>query len=298
MTLICYQTKRFNQKALATISQANAIIEEFQAQGFTLTLRQLYYQFVGKALIPNTQKSYKRLGHVVSEARLAGLISWDAIEDRTRNVRALPHWSSPADVVNSAARGYHKNLWEDQDEQVEVWIEKDALVGVAERVCQKWDVPLLSCRGYTSQSELWRSAQRHKDYGVPVTVLHFGDHDPSGIDMTRDVQDRLSMFGADTTVCRMMLHKEQVDQYHLPPNPAKTTDSRFQAYEQEHGESSWELDAVNPREIERIAESAIIDHLDVELFKRKAAEMEAERALLTKASKNWRNLSKLIERMP
>jgi len=178
MTKILYVERRFSPDSRLMIAQANLIIEEFAADNFVLTLRQLYYQFVGKAWIENTMKAYKRLGSVVNDARLAGLISWDAIEDRTRSVRQRSHWDDPSGVIESAAYGYGIDLWEGQSKRVEVMIEKDALVGVAEGVCRKWDVPLLSCRGYTSQSELWRTANRHKDYGCRVVVIHLGDHDP------------------------------------------------------------------------------------------------------------------------
>ena len=92
-----------------------------------MTLRQLYYQFVARDLIENSQRSYKRLGKVISNARMAGLIDWEAIVDRTRNLRTNPHWSSVSSVLNAAANSYRLNLWEAQQCAVEVWIEKEAL---------------------------------------------------------------------------------------------------------------------------------------------------------------------------
>lgn len=297
MPLICYVKKRFNAKATETIRQANAIIAEFREQGFTLTLRQLYYQFVARELIANNLKSYKRLGHIISEARLAGLIDWEAIEDRTRFVRARPHWEDPAGVIDSAAHSYGVDLWEGQDKRVEVWIEKDALVGVAERICRKWDVPLFSCRGYASQSELWRAAGRLKDYGCEVVVLHLGDHDPSGKDMTRDIEERLHTFGAtDTSISRIALNMAQVRQHKLPPNPAKVTDSRFEGYRAEHGDECWELDALNPKVIEQLIDRKIRDVVDVEMFEEREAEQERERKLLKLASAKWPQIATMLRR--
>lgn len=158
--LIAYKEIRLGAKALATIEAANEIIAEYQDQGYDLTLRQLFYQFVARDLIPNTQREYKKLGDVVNSGRLAGLIDWNSIVDRTRNLRRLPHWSSPHEIVESCAQQFNFDRWEDQPERVEVWIEKDALVGVIEDVCNRWDVPFFSCRGYTSQSELWAAGQR------------------------------------------------------------------------------------------------------------------------------------------
>lgn len=295
MTKICYVERRFSPASRLMIAQANVIIKEFAEQGYTLTLRQLYYQFVGRAWSENTMRAYKRLGSVVNDARLAGLISWDAIEDRTRFIRKRAHWIDPAHMIESAAYSYSKNLWRGQRKMLEVWIEKDALVSVAEGVCTKWDVPLFSCRGYASQSELWRSAGRHKDYKRPVIVVHLGDHDPSGMDMTRDVENRLHIFGANTTIHRIALNMDQVEHHKLPPNPAKTTDSRYEGYEAEHGDSSWELDAMQPQHIVALIEKKIRAEIDLPMFLERQAEQEEERKLLKKASSNWLALVEKLE---
>jgi hypothetical protein len=295
MPKIAYITKRFNSKALGTIEMANKIIVEYEAQGFSLTLRQLYYQFVSRDLIPNSQKSYKALGNTINDARLAGLIDWEAIEDRTRNIRRRSHWEDPAGVIESAADSYGMNLWADQDRRVEVWIEKDALIGVVERICTKLDVPHFSCRGYTSQSELWRGAMRHIAYGVPTVVVHLGDHDPSGIDMTRDIQDRLRLFGADSTIQRIALNMDQVEKFKLPPNPAKITDSRFENYEREYGTESWELDALDPSKIEKMIEKEVTALMDPRRFKAAIAVQEHGRDLLKQASQDWTSVEEFLE---
>jgi len=292
---IKYVHKRFHPGTLVLIEKANAIIDEYAGKGFALTLRQLYYQFVARDLIPNTQKSYKNLGSVINDARLAGLIDWNAIEDRTRNLRARSHWSDPAGVISSAASSYGMDLWEGQDKRVEVWIEKDALIGVIERVCTKWDVPHFSCRGYTSQSELWGAAMRHIAYGVPVTVIHLGDHDPSGIDMTRDIQDRLHVFGADSTVLRIALNMDQVTRYRCPPNPAKATDSRFEQYLHEHGESCWELDALDPTNIEKLVEEHIKKLVNKKRFDARMEVQEEGREQLTTCSERWGEVTSFLE---
>lgn len=133
----------------------------------------------------------------MNDARLAGLMDWTHLEDRTRNLRSLSHWSDPRDILDSAAAGYRTDKWAHQPYRPEVWIEKDALVGVIEGVCEANDVPYFSCRDYTSQSEVWGAAQRllrHVRRGQIPVVLHLGDHDPSGLDMTRDITDRLGLF--------------------------------------------------------------------------------------------------------
>src|SRR5258708_24123033 len=117
---------RFHKSTLAVIQQANAIIAEYEAKGFTLTLRQLYYQFVARDLIQNKQTEYKRLGTIIKDGRRAGLIDWDAIEDRTREVQFHPSWNRPADIIEAVAQQYREDPWETQRYRPEVWIEKDA----------------------------------------------------------------------------------------------------------------------------------------------------------------------------
>lgn len=205
MPKIKYQDIRFIRKSLTMIDQANEIITDFSSRGFNLTLRQLYYQFVARDLIPNRDSEYKKLGSVISDARLAGLIDWDHIQDRTRFLRGVPESGSIEDTVRAVGENYHVARWKRQPVRVEVWIEKDALVDVVAQACQPLDVDYFSCRGYTSQSEMWTAGRRHRywrmygEHKPRTVVLHLGDHDPSGIDMTRDIRDRLTLFSNGST---------------------------------------------------------------------------------------------------
>lgn len=265
MPVIAYIDKTFTSRSLAIIDQANQICADYRRQGYDLTLRQLYYQFVSRDLIANRDTEYKRLGTIINDARLTGLLDWSYIVDRTRNLRGLSHWDDPADVIDSAAAGYRTDLWAGQPHRIEVWIEKDALIGVISRACNTLDVPYFSCRGYTSQSEVWGAAQRLIRYsrtGQDPVIIHLGDHDPSGIDMTRDITDRLNLFGANATVRRIALNRDQVDQYQPPPNPAKLTDSRATDYITTHGQYSWELDALDPATLGRLIHDTINEYID------------------------------------
>lgn len=296
---IAYEHKQFSRASEAKIAQANEIIAEYEAAGFRLTLRQLYYQFVARDLIPNTQQSYKALGNVIADARMAGLISWLAIEDRTRFLRKLSSWRTPESIIESAAASYHEDWWKDQPHYCEVWIEKDALVGVFEGVCNELDVPLFSCRGYASASEVWMAGQRLQRKvraGKTVTIFHFGDHDPSGLDMTRDITDRLITFISRHAglvypdrfnVVRVALTMEQIQQYGPPPNPAKTTDSRYEDYQREHGDESWELDALEPQVLADLVRSSVEGVMDSDLMDAAKAEEQRNRELLDMTASRW-----------
>jgi hypothetical protein len=328
---IAYETWKPGSDARATLEQADQICREYGRQGYDLTLRQLYYQFVARGLIPNTQLSYKRVGEVVNRGRLAGLLDWDYITDRTRNLRALSHWSTPAAVIEAAARSYARDKWTDGHTRVEVWVEKEALAGIVERAAAADDVAWFACRGYVSQSELWGAAQRHLTYlaaGQRVVVLHLGDHDPSGIDMTRDIEDRLTRFldidwwrhhgdeisaadegatigqirahlrehvdGAPITVRRLALNYDQVLQYNPPPNPAKLTDSRAGAYVDRFGPQSWELDALDPAMLGQLIGDAIAEFRD-DTFDVIAQEEASERSGLATASRRWSEVVEHLE---
>lgn len=298
MPEITYTTKKLSPGSLSVVDQANKIISEYAAQGFDLTLRQLYYQFVSRGLISNTQRDYKRLGSIVADGRMTGLIDWDSLVDRTRNVQGRSHWDSPADIIQSAAENFHVDLWENQKYRPEVWIEKDALLGVIEDVCTTYDVSYFSCRGYTSLSEMWRAAQRLRGYNAgnqtPV-IIHLGDHDPSGIDMSRDIEDRLLVFGAQFKFIRIALNMDQVNKYNPPPNPAKLTDSRATTYINKYGPDSWELDALEPKAMEKLIKKAICKHRDPKAWAVRAGiEKDGQDALLY-ASQRWEDVEAFLK---
>ncbi|MFF4548650.1 hypothetical protein ACFY1J_31195 [Streptomyces sp. NPDC001406] len=297
MPRIAYVEKNFSPSSMAIISRANAICAEYAGQGFDLTLRQLYYQFVARGYLANKQTEYKRLGSIVNDARLAGLLDWNYIVERTRNLRGLSHWDDPESIIRSVAYGYRTDRWADQPHRVEVWIEKDALVGVITGACNRNDVDYFSCRGYTSQSELWGAARRLARYeadGQKPVVIHLGDHDPSGIDMTRDIAERFALFGADVTVRRIALNMPQVEEHQPPPNPAKLTDSRASGYIRRFGRSSWELDALDPTTLDRLIEDEIWAWRDADLWAAATAEMERERAQLEAVSRRWPDVARLV----
>jgi hypothetical protein len=288
MPCICYVEKNFSAKSRTLIEQANEIIDEYQSQGYTLTLRQLYYQFVARDLIANKMTEYKRLGSVINDARLAGLIDWEAIEDRTRNLESLSHWDDPAEIIGACSRQFRYDRWADQSYRVEVWIEKEALAGVFERICNKLDVPYLACRGYMSQSEMWRAAVRLSEYDQETIILHFGDHDPSGIDMTRDIQDRLRILDDHgTRVKRVALNMDQVEKYGPPPNPAKITDSRADNYIMRYGDQSWELDALDPKVLEELVETEVDNVMDIELMDKAVDRQDKAREAIRMIADNW-----------
>lgn len=266
-----YQEKSFRPDSIAKLNTANAIIAKYLAMGLRLTLRQLYYQFVAHHGLLNNERSYQNLGKLISEGRLAGLVDWNAIEDRGRVADVPRQWSSAKDLIEIALDQFRLPRWEGQDTYVELWVEKQALAGVLEPVAQKHHVTLMVNKGYSSQSAMHESAQRfirHVRGDVRRCVLvYLGDHDPSGEDMVRDVRERLQMFGVPRLhVTKLALTMAQVEEYDPPPNPAKVTDSRAAAYIEKHGEHSWEVDALDPSVLVQLITDEIGKYLDPEVM--------------------------------
>lgn len=293
-----YKDIRFHSKSLETIERVNAIVAEYDTQGYELTLRQVYYQLVARGYIPNNERSYKNLGSLINDGRLAGLIDWYAIVDRTRNLRGNSHWDSPEKVIEAARYSYMLDHWKNQPNYVEVWVEKDALIGIVSQICEKLDVPHFSCRGYTSQSEMWSAAQRFigQNRKESRTIIHLGDHDPSGIDMTRDIQERMDMFGADVYVKRVALTMEQIDTFNPPPNPTKLSDARANGYIEEYGHECWELDALEPKVITALIRDEVTALMDTDLLYEIERKEETDKSNIAMISRDYSDVVAYLHR--
>ena len=285
-----------NERTQAIINVANAIIEQYQQEGYVLTLRQLYYQFVARDLIENSERSYKNLGNVVTKARMAGMMSWEAIEDRNRHHQTYLIEEDIMNPIRELPRQIQFDRWARQPVYIEVWVEKEALGNVIAKACDPYMVPHMACKGYLSASEAWRAGQRfaeHIEYGQECVLIHLGDHDPSGIDMTRDNSDRLDLFTmipGGVGVERIALNYDQVEQYTPPPNPAKLSDTRAKSYISRFGSISWELDALEPSVLERLIQDTLKKYIDWEAWESVAQEEREEKQKLRKIYTHWDRL--------
>lgn len=300
-TLIPYRKYRPQAGARKVIEQANQIIAEAEADGWhSMTLRQLYYQFVSRDFIPNTVADYKRLGRIITDARYGGLVSWTAIEDAGRNSWHFPENPTAEQVLDGIERKLTIDPWADQDSYVEVWVEKQALEATIARPCGLLNTPYMACKGYLSASEAWRASLRFKraiENGKHPVLLHLGDHDPSGIDMTRDNGDRLEEFlSIGVEVRRVALNMDQVEQYSPPPNPAKEDDSRFKGYYEKYGEKSWELDALRQNTIGEIITSNLKGFINQDKWDAAMAEQDRRREPLAKLKARWPEVEELVNR--
>lgn len=297
-----YEPVKFRRSTLEIIDLANRIATQYAAMGFNLTLRQLYYQFISRDFFPNTERSYNKLGRTINDARMAGLFDWNFIQDRGRTAYGTG-WAEHetpehADVIRDAQRFMSVDLWQDQDYRVEVWVEKQALEEVVQRAANRFRVGYFACKGYVSQSEMWAAGRRLGEVAVngqrPL-VIHLGDHDPSGIDMTRDVGERLSLFAeTEVEIRRIALNMDQIERYSPPPNPAKMTDSRFAGYAAEFGNESWELDALRPEQLVDLISEEIESVLDRETYQERRNEEAELRSEFDKIADNYESVRKFL----
>lgn len=244
------------------IAIANEIIDEWSAQGFDLSVRQLYYRLVAGGHVPNSPKSYKRVVDLMTRGRRAGMVDWLAITDRTRGHILRTHFNNTEEFSTYVPGWFHLNRWKNQPWWVEVMVEKDALSGVLGPVCRELDVPLTAMKGYASSSMMYWTAKRMQariDNGQPVKIFYLGDHDPSGIDMDRDIKDRLDEYSwRYIEVERIALTMPQIEARNPPPYWAKVGDSRSPGYVARFGQDSWELDALRPNELREVVEEAVV----------------------------------------
>lgn len=262
-----FRELRLSKANRLRLDQINRIISQYKAKGYTLTLRQLYYQLVSQDVIPNKDSEYKKLGRLLVEGRMGGVVAWDAIEDRLRQVRKMAAWTSPREILDAAANQFRINKQKGQEVYVEVWVEKDALSQVVQRAANRWQVPVMVNRGYGSVTMMYDAYQRMytaiRNGAKQCVVLYLGDHDPSGLDMVRDVQARVGeMLDYDHLgnlfhVRQIALTKKQIEDHDPPPNPAKLTDSRAGEYVEKHGYTSWEVDALPPEVLDELIKEEV-----------------------------------------
>ena len=285
MTKEKFRTIRLNNANSEMLKTISDIVEEYGKDGYKLTLRQLYYQLVSRDIIANKTKEYVKLSILLVKGRMAGLIDWDAIEDRNR-VPFIPYWVvNIEDAINDTIKQYRLDRQRGQKNYIEVWVEKDALSGILKRITSHYHIKLMSNKGYSSCTAIHDAFirfKREERSGKKTIILYIGDYDPSGLDMIRDIDKRLTEFGVHTKVIPIGLTMKQINKYKPPPNPAKITDPRAKWYIAEHGKTSWEVDSLNPKTLHELVEHNVEKLIDMDLFKERISQEERDKEKLRK----------------
>lgn len=273
-------------KAESVVERVKGIVAEYA--GMRLTLRQIFYRLVAAQVIENTKSNYQGLSKILVEARKKRKIPYTAIEDRTRamhnghgsDLSGAAHFNRFWSYISNMDRNYTMPKWWGQPKRVQVWLEKQALQALFEQVTDEEGVDLAVVRGYPSLTFLWEAARTLRGLkDQTIEIIYFGDFDPSGMDIERFVGETLKNdFGIEVNVTRISITREQIDEYNIPPAPAKTSDSRIEKFVEEHG-VSWqvELDAIEPRILQGLVRDAIRVHFDEEAGERRDEELARRR---------------------
>ena len=271
----------------------NEILDQYD---FALTVRQIYYRLISDpySLFENTRSNYTGFDRILTKAREEEEIDWTRIEDRTRQSiggEGAIDSETPEEfleayisTLKNCWNYYDKKMWLSQQNFIEVWVEKDALSSLISQACRKYRVLTFPSRGFSSFTKVKEGIQRlYQNSEIiadlitnkPTYVLHLADHDPSGLNMTRDLENRFSKYEADfIQVERIGLNIDQVRQFNLRPNPVKRADSRTAEYVQTFGTDCWELDALPPDELQRLIVKEIEGYIDPEAWEVTEKEIE------------------------
>jgi len=280
-----------------TVAAVNQVINQYS---IPLTLRQIYYRLVAGGLIPNRRSAYNGLSAQLVKAREMREVPESRIVDRSRSIEDRAY-DSPEDFLDAAIwtteNRFFYRYWKTQDVYCEAWVEKDALAQVIAGAVEELNTIVAPSRGYSSYSyirDAVRRFQKNRGEAERVVILYFGDHDPSGLDMTRDLQDRFNAYSRGflftVEVKRIALSFDQVQEYDLIPNPTKITDSRAGGYIAKYGDECWELDAIEPDELVRLVrESAEGEVTDWETWDELKVQDEKEREEIRRAIKELKD---------
>jgi len=303
------------------IVAVNEVLDQYRVR---LTVRQIYYRLISPPyqLFPNLPQKYKYFDRILTRARERGDVDWHRIEDRARTTIGGDFgWDGTKEYLDSQIQDlknsweyYTRRMWDNQPLYVEVWVEKDALSALFSEVARKYRVLTFPSRGYSSFTKIMEALEdrliRRFLRSQPVIVLHFTDHDPSGLDMTRDLEKRFLVYmelsfrslakqnrmnfqdwfiekfgnwksktgrGRLCEIVRCGLTYEQVQRFNLPPNPTKSADPRQSWYVSKFGDQCWELDALPPQELETLIRDSIIKYIDAKQWEADLTQIEAER---------------------
>lgn len=251
-----------HKPTLAIIEESKILLEEYQPR----TLRSVYYGLVSKLIVTNNDKYYKKVANALVSARKLGMIPWTSIEDTTRTPHTVSTWNDLDDYKKTILNCYRTDVWKQQPQYVEVWIEKNTIVSILMPILKKYAVTLRVGRGYNSWASIYNAANTYNNIGKPITILYIGDFDASGCDMERAMRVGLADFGSRPEILKIALTESQVELYQLPTTVSKKKDPRRHEFVKKYGNVAYELDALSPTVLQELLEKEIFERLNINLF--------------------------------
>jgi len=252
-----------------------------------MTIRQLFYRLVSIEALENSITDYKKLSRVMTNARESGQISYEWIVDRSRPTYAPTVFDNLKDGLKTLRNCYRKDYWQYQPSHVELWTEKDAIIGSIEPVTDELGVTVRVSRGFTSTTRVYEIALEFTRIVKPIFVFYLGDHDPSGRAIELDLFERISRYGPDFQMERLAIREIDIDAFNLPPLRIKTSDTRAAAFSRKFGARCVELDALPPEELRSRVRQAIESHIEGEAWERALTTEKAEQESIQRIVERW-----------
>lgn len=261
-----------------------AIIDVCRAER-PITVRGVFYRVLTTGVIEKSEQEYGVVQRRVLQLRRNGRLPWQWITDGTRFRIKPDTWGSVDQMLADTASSYRRALWHDQDVYIEVWSEKDAISSVVSPITAEYDVPLMVARGYSSETFLRTSADEIQMVGKPTVIYQLGDHDPSGADAWRVIQEKLTEYapGCELTFERLAVTPDQIIALELPTRPTKKSDSRSKNFSGE----SVEVDAIPSSILRDLVRGAIEQHIDQHRLEITRIVEEQERTSLETMAAGW-----------
>lgn len=268
-------TKSRRRRTRGQLEDVRAAIERVLSVENPATVRGVFYQMSVIGAVPKTEAGYRTVQRLLVEMRRSGRIPYGWIADNTRWMSKPRTWSDIGEAFDSMHSDYRRAIWEQQDAYVEIWCEKDALSAVLYKVTSKWDVPLMTTRGFASVTFLHEAAEDIAEQSKPAYLYYFGDHDPSGVVIDKKVEQTIREMAPDAEIHfeRVAVLPWQIEEWSLPTRPTKRSDSRCRDFDGE----SVEVDAISPSRLREICEGVIVQHIDQAMLRRTRLTEAAER---------------------
>jgi hypothetical protein len=251
---------------------------DYAARHAPVTARQLFYACTVAHLVEKTENCYAKIQQRAVKLRRNGSLDWAHIVDGTRSAREPLMYNSIEEGVDNMLDWLRLDPWTEHDDQLQLWLEKDALAGVIEPVTREYGVPLFVARGYSSVTFLHDAAERIERIGKRAFVYHLGDFDPSGVDASRALESGLREFAPEASISfeRIAVTEAQIDDMSLPSRPTKSSDPRAEKFDGD----SVELDAIPPDDLRDLVRETIEQHIDRDDIERFAAKAKRQAAAI------------------
>ncbi len=271
-------TVKRRRRSNAELDAVDEAIFEAVRDEHPVTLRGVFYRVVSVGAVEKSEAGYRLVGRQLLKLRRAGVVPYSWITDGTRLIRKPRSWSDVETMLEDAAASYRRALWHDQDVQVLLLSEKDAISGVVYPITAAWDVELGIVRGYSSETFAYSVAEGVAATTKTTFVYQLGDHDPSGVDAWRSFEEKVRGFGlgGDAVFERLAVTPDQIIELDLPTRPTKSTDTRARRFAGE----SIEVDAIPATVLRQIVEDAIVQHIDARVYDLTQQVEQSERNLL------------------